>query len=127
MTGVGPKRYLIRLRWERGAYVSSTMPQAEAEKKAAELEAAVFGCGDGPGFVQMVGHDGRTIRVRGREVIGIECNPHSEDVEQSPTPGNRPVTGVAIHTSGGVFSASTPAGTDFLRRQAGRVPQGSQR
>lgn len=120
MTAAGPKRYLIRVRWERGAYASSTMPQAEAESKAAELENAVIGCGDGPGFVRMVGHDGRTLRIRAREIIGIECNPHVEDSSEPSRPHDRPAAGgMGPHVVDGTLEYRGAApGTAFLQRQA---------
>lgn len=109
----GPKRFLIRLRWERGAYTSTVMPQPEAEARAAELAAEIVACGDGTGFVEFTGYDGRTVRVRGREVVGIECVPHREDAERAGPSFAAALSGEAV------TSAVLRDGTEFLRRVAG--------
>jgi hypothetical protein len=114
VTTAGQKRFIIRLRWERGAYTSPAMPQHEAEHQAEALHQEVYGCGDGPRFVAFTGWDGRTLRVRGREVIAVECIPHREDLP----------AGMVVPQGTHAFDARPDrhddgAGTSFLRRLSG--------
>jgi hypothetical protein len=113
----GPRRFVVRLRWERGAYTSPAMPQHEAEQQAEDLHQDVLDCGDGIGFVTFTGWDGRTIRVRGREVIGIECSPHREGADgHSPTGADKTFFPDRAAAASG---EDVGGGTAFLRQVAG--------
>lgn len=122
------KRATVKVRWERGGLIGPWMTPAEAEDLVEQLERAVVACGDGPGFVSFRGFDGRAARIRGREVITIECLPEvsarltppviADRPAQTLAPGG-PVPSVEVAAYSNGVGQQTP-GTRFLREQVAR-------
>lgn len=77
----------VRLRWSRGTYLTAVMPLAEAGELQDELLEDVIAKGDGVGFVDFTGHDGREVSVRARDVVAVECLPELPDRPTLPATG----------------------------------------
>lgn len=128
------RRSSVKVRWERGAVIGPLMLTEEARQLTETLLAAVLDCGDGKGFVTVMGFDGRTVHVRGREVITVECLP--ELPARIPPAAALDDQPARTYAGGGTVSAvgypsrgiGEPApGTRFLQQQAARAANGSSR
>jgi hypothetical protein len=106
-----PAPYLVRLRVRTHAWSSPAMTQHEAEQLRDGLTARLVSLGDGPGFVQFAGRDGKTFDVRAREVVAVEVAPEGQD---QPRSFGGPM---------GLTIQEGPAsdGTAYLRQQASRL------
>jgi hypothetical protein len=111
---------VVRVRWPRGACTSPLMPLAKAEQEAERIREAVEACGDGWGFVHFAGHDGRSVRIRGRDVITVEWVPDLPDRIRPPAAGSAAaVTGAVVGTLT-VHGGPPATGTSWLQQQAAR-------
>lgn len=114
-----PEQARVRLRWARGTFITDPMPRAEAGKLQDDLLDEVAAKGDGCGFVDFPGLEGREVSVRARDVVAVEFLPELPDRRPAPFAAG----GVHVAVSGGGQGEIGEApGTAFLRQQAaGRV------
>lgn len=119
-----PTQAVVRLRWVRGVFTSKLMPLAEAAATAERLRGEVVACGDGVRFVHLIGHDGREVHVRGREVVIVEYVPDLPDRIRPPRQETRQsvVAGVDIRVQG-----PAPTGTAWLQQVAATHSNGDRR
>jgi hypothetical protein len=108
------------------------MPRHDAEQLRDATTAHLVALGDGPGFHQFEGRDGKVFDVRAREVLAVELSREGHDLQSHrPTrgatggtvPGSIGGGGVTLQVTGGL-----PAdGTDYLRRRTGQALRETER